>query len=59
VGDSLPADVPLATAAGWEALLVLTGATRADEVPEGTPPHYVEDDLVSALTRAFPAAPAA
>jgi len=55
VGDSLPADVPLAVTAGWEALLVLTGATRAEEVPPEAPPDYVEDDLVSALARAFPA----
>ncbi len=56
VGDSLPADVPLAVAAGWESLLVLTGATRAEELPAEGPPDHVEDDLVSALRRAFPEA---
>jgi len=37
-----------------KALLVLTGATRAEEVPPEAPPDYVEDDLVGALARAFP-----
>jgi HAD superfamily hydrolase (TIGR01450 family) len=56
VGDSLPADVPLAVVRGWESLLLLTGATAADEVPADAPPDYVERDLQSALARAFPGA---
>ena len=55
VGDSLPADVPLATVRGWESLLLLTGATAVSEVPAQGPPDYVEPDLETALTRAFPA----
>jgi HAD superfamily hydrolase (TIGR01450 family) len=51
VGDSMIADVPLATALGWDSLLVLTGSTKpADLDAAPATPTFVEPDLCTALT---------
>ena len=49
VGDSLAADVGVATAMGWDSLLVLTGSTDETDVGASGPPTYVQSDLVSVL----------
>jgi glycerol-1-phosphatase len=49
VGDSLAADVGVATAMGWDSLLVLTGSTRETDVGASGPPTYVQRDLVGVL----------
>jgi ribonuclease HI len=49
VGDSLPADVGVADAMGWDSLLLFTGAARdADLQPDGSPTHAASD-LVAVL----------
>jgi HAD superfamily hydrolase (TIGR01450 family) len=49
VGDSLPADVGVADAMGWDSLLVLTGAARRTDVGLDGSPTHVAEDLVAVL----------
>ncbi len=49
VGDSLAADMGVATAMGWDSLLLLTGSTRESDVKPSGPPTYVQSDLVVVL----------
>jgi HAD superfamily hydrolase (TIGR01450 family) len=54
VGDSLPADVGVATEMGWDALLVLTGSARAADVPASGGPDFVAVDLAEATRELAP-----
>jgi len=49
VGDSLAADVGVATAMGWDSLLLFTGAARERDLADEGPPTYAAGDLVSVL----------
>jgi glycerol-1-phosphatase len=48
-GDSLPADVGVANAMGWDSLLLLTGSARERDVPVDGSPTYVATDLAAVL----------
>ena len=49
VGDSLPADVGVAKAMGWDSLLLLTGSARKRDLTSVGPPTHVAGDLVEVL----------
>ena len=49
VGDSLPADVGVADAMGWDSLLLLTGSARKRDVNLDGSPTHVASDLVEVL----------
>jgi HAD superfamily hydrolase (TIGR01450 family) len=49
VGDSLPADVGVADAMGWDSLLLLTGSAREQDVSLDGSPTYLDNDLTVVL----------